>query len=98
MKNPLSLEALRDWIKTKPAAGEYCWHDPRSCLLGQYFKSIGAAEVHSDWWRDADGNSHLFPLQFMKVALGENWHVGIPRYGAALKRAEKLIASQSAGQ
>lgn len=92
MKNPLSLESLRDWLRTKPVDEVYCWADAQTCLLGQYLKHIGAIEIGSSYWLDANSNLHEISEQFFHVALhGHN----LPHtFGAALERAEKIIASQ----
>lgn len=96
MKNPQTLEALRDWLKTKPADEPYNWGHPQVCLLGQYFKHIGAVRVSDLGWQDISGNVHLFPRQFVDVALDPGVACDFinATFGAALKRAEKLIASQ----
>lgn len=93
MKNPQTLEALRDWLKTKPACERYDWTHPQQCLLGQYFKRLGAKNVCGGAWQDADNKWHRFTPQFFAVALAEHEPIEYT-FGAALARAEKLIASQ----
>lgn len=39
--NPLTLEAVRDWLKTKPGNEPYEYSDAGKCLAAQYNRSIG---------------------------------------------------------
>lgn len=94
MRNPMSLEGLRDWLKTKPSGGEYPWHDITGCLMCQYFDHIGVKylAVCRHHWLGNDGVEHMTPPGFAEVA------ATFPHtYGAAIARAEKLIA-EGAGQ
>lgn len=95
MKNPLSLEALRDWLKQQDPKGTYNFVDVGDCVLARYLRFVGlpVLTVDSHNWRDKNFDFHPLPLGFNEAARTVG-HAGT--YGDALERAEKLIAGESA--
>lgn len=94
MRNPLSLEALRDWLKQQDPQGTYNFVDGRDCLLARYLRFVGlpVQDVDPHDWRDTNLDLHPLPPGMNAVARPEEW---TGTYGAALQRAEKLIASSA---
>lgn len=41
MKNPISLEALEDWLRKQNPNTTYRYSSPHGCLLFRYFTSLG---------------------------------------------------------
>lgn len=77
---PLTVEALAEWLTTHPASNEYRYQDPVFCLLGQYFADCGAYDAISETAYEQ------FP-HYREIAEAKP-HT----FGAALERAEKLLA------
>lgn len=78
MRNPLTTEALIDWLEKQNPTEEYCWWDPESCLLGRYAASLGLSY-----------NDMPHALRWEYWIAFPNPHT----FGRALKRARKLVAS-----
>lgn len=74
----LTIEALVDWLRTQPPEKTYIWSDPVFCAVGQYL-----ADHDSSWGTVA--YSEL--PDYERIAKVEP-HT----FGAALERAEKLLA------
>ena len=91
MKDPISVEGLADWLRKQDPDTKYMFLSCSDCLIARYLKSLGlpVSSVGSPMWHDTNGMSHDFPPGMDGVA------VAAPRtYGAALKRAEKLLEEQ----
>lgn len=83
MKNPLTLNAVIDWLKTKPADGEYVWIDSERCLVGTYLREIGVIHGRGDIMRG---------YNIIMGGLRAYGHIAASyphTYGAALQRAER---------
>ena len=98
-----SLEGLRDWLRTQPPHGTYCFSNTSGCLLFQYLTARGIPVRSVGGWtyRDADGKSHNFP-DYDPEAIDPTQgplnqvSVGNPRtFGAALTRCAALLAKQT---
>jgi hypothetical protein len=75
---PLTVEALIAWLRQKPADETYVWSDPVFCLVGHYL-----SEHNSSW-----GVAQYSDIPDYEQIAGEKpW-----TFGAALGRAEKLLA------
>lgn len=89
MKNPLSLEAMRDWLRTMPADEFYDLDNSQTCLLGQFHLRLGAAEVRYFGWTDQNGTDRVYDTELLSVAINHPW-----TYGAALGRVEQAISNR----
>lgn len=74
----LTIEALVTWLRTQPAEKTYIWSDPVFCAVGQYLADHG-----SSW---GAVNYSEIP-GYYEIAAEKPW-----TFGAALERAEKLLA------
>lgn len=99
MQNPLSTEALVTWLKKQPSKGTYDFQRIDSCLLQQYFTAAGFPHVQVEYgrwsqgrWDSTDFKVRDIPDGWEQVAHGgrHSWST----YGAALKRAEALLATK----
>lgn len=90
--DPLTLEALAAWLKTKPANKKYCYLSNGECLLAQYFRHAGINF-------DSMGASHYIasgcikhlPYKLNQIAVHQP-HT----FGAALARTRAEIARRIA--
>lgn len=94
MRNILTTEGLRDWLKHKNPTEGYNYLANTGCLLFQYFKESGlnVFSVSACFWRDHE-NFHVerpFAPEMEDIALEAPW-----TFGAALARAEAVCASRT---
>jgi hypothetical protein len=75
---PLTTQALAAWLRTQPPEDTYTWSDPVFCLLGRYL-----ADHESQW-----GSAQYSELPAYELIAKSQPHT----FGAALARAEKLLA------
>lgn len=100
MLNPMSAEAMVNWLEGKEAGEKYSFTDGRHCLMFQYLKASGfpieMAGSSGEGWFDHEWQRHWSPdfyqLSF-EVANGRD--KGGNTFGAALSRA-KAIANSGA--
>lgn len=91
MKNPLSVESLIDWLRTKEPTQQYCYASNHNCLLSQYFndKGFGPVVMGSLTWSPANNPTAVkaVPEHFNYIAWGG--HEGFLKrtYADALERA-----------
>ena len=74
----LTIEALVKWLRTLPPDETYIWSDPVFCMMGQYLLA------HDSTWGAAQYSE--MP-GYAEIAAEKPW-----TFGAALERAEKLLA------
>jgi len=73
-----TTEALANWLRNQPSDQEYVWSDPVFCLMGPYLADNGSC------W----GEQGYSDMPNYEVIAGQKpW-----TYGAALGRAEKVLA------
>src|ERR1700722_4770548 len=89
--NPISLANLISWLEAQPPDVEYCFKSNGECLIAQYVKSLGFANVSvggSDChynWRSGSPVELTPPPSFCDISQGH------PRtFRAALDRARRL--------
>lgn len=79
---PLTLKNLIVWLRKKPARGQYVWHEPTNCVIGQWLRASGTPDTEI-WAKSV----HLAKDDlFTAIALN-----GPYTFGAALKRAEAAL-------
>ena len=90
MRNPLSTEALVDWLAKQPAKGRYSYDANCGCLLHQYLTNVGFSDVVVGGynWDDARGRDHRLPDGWNDIAVRSPC-----TYGAALRRAKAWLAA-----
>lgn len=96
MRNPLTMESLRDWLKTKDPKEEYNYEDGGSCCLYQYYQEKGFS-IHSmgvSRWKEYGVDEHrALPDGFNYVARPTCALSSTDTWGNALARAETMIAN-----
>ena len=76
----LSVPALVAWLRTERGDNTYVYQDPVFCLLGRYFEDQGAV--------DAISEAAYETMPDYRAIAEPKPHT----FGAALERAEKLLA------
>lgn len=86
MRNPLTLEALADWLARQDPTTEYDYGNGSACLLHKYFKAVGlpVERVTAIVWYDTNRGVHRLPDGFDQIAIGHT-------IGRALIRANELL-------
>jgi hypothetical protein len=75
---PLTIDALASWLRTQPPDQTYVWSDPVFCMMGQYLAA------HDSSW---GATQYSLMPGYEEIAAEKPW-----TFGAALERAEKLLA------
>lgn len=87
-KSDPTVNDLIAWLETMPADEHYEYLDPSACLLGQYLRSVGVADVgFASCQLDANP-------KFCRIAFGPQGD-GPHTFGAALERAREYQESHS---
>jgi hypothetical protein len=91
--DPLTLESLIAWLEKQPEGKFYDYMGcDGTCLLGQYFRSLGFENI---WVGGTVICADNYPEVILPESISE-LAVGRPRtFGAALDRARAALAVQS---
>lgn len=90
-RDPMTLEALRDWLERQPARKRYCYGDRGRCLAAQYCGQIGVKYKVARLWDHDEELDSTFEQHLERIAVQHP-----QTFGAAYERCLTLIAKRTA--
>lgn len=80
-------ESLVAWLKLQDPTKEYQYCEPSRCVIAQYLQACGVEE-----WESSLNTDELRKHDWLEIAGGQGFSGWT--FGAALKRAEKQLATR----
>lgn len=90
-KRKPTFKGFISWLKRQDPHRKYQWGDCQDCPIAQYLKTVGIEDLNEltwDTYNKLEGGDYREPCG--NVAMSSPW-----TFGAALKRAELLLANSA---